>query len=121
MPSPTPTARASCTVTSSPTTSCSATTARRSSSTGEPPRPAAREAVCLKAMARRAEPRYASAKELAEDIEHCLADEPVAAYQEPLRLRVARWRRRHPALVTGTAALVFTAVVALGVGAWLLS
>src|SRR5207248_7633065 len=52
---------------------------------------------------------------------HWLADEPVAAYPEPLRLRVARWRRRHPALVTGTVALLVTAVVALGVGALLLS
>src|SRR5262245_25498989 len=83
--------------------------------------PATLEAVCLKAMARQAGDRYASAKDLAEDIEHWLADEPVAAYAEPLRLRLARWRRRHPALVTGTAALVFTAVAALAVGAWLLS
>ena len=38
------------------------------------------------------------------------------AYTEPLRPRLARWRRRHPALVTGTAALAFTALIALGVG-----
>src|SRR5262249_48691124 len=50
-----------------------------------------------------------------------LAGEPVSAYREPLRLRLARWRRRHPALVTGAAALVFTALVALGVGSLLLS
>ena len=30
--------------------------------------------------------------------------------------RIARWRRRHPALVTGTAALVFAALLGLGVG-----
>src|SRR5262249_33782505 len=49
------------------------------------------------------------------------ADEPVAAYREPLRQRLARWRRRHPALVTGTAALLLTALVGLGVGGWLVS
>jgi serine/threonine protein kinase/formylglycine-generating enzyme required for sulfatase activity len=83
--------------------------------------PVALEAVCLKAMARQAGDRYASAKDLAEEIEHWLADEPVTAYAEPLRLRLSRWRRRHPALVTGTAALVFTVAVALGVGFLLLS
>jgi formylglycine-generating enzyme required for sulfatase activity/tRNA A-37 threonylcarbamoyl transferase component Bud32 len=83
--------------------------------------PAALEAICLKAMALRLAERYASAKELSDEVEHWLADEPVAAYPEPLRLRLARWRRRHPALVTGAAALVFTTLVALGVGALLLS
>jgi serine/threonine-protein kinase len=82
--------------------------------------PAALEAVCLKAMALRPEDRYATAKALADDVEHWLADEPVAAFSEPLRLRLARWRRRHPALVTGTAALACTVLLALGVGALLL-
>jgi hypothetical protein len=36
-------------------------------------------------------------------------------------MRLARWRRRHPALVTETAALVFMALVALGMGSLLLS
>ena len=45
------------------------------------------DAVCLKAMALRREDRYGSAKALAEDIEHWLADEPVAAYTEPWTLR----------------------------------
>ncbi|MBI1913292.1 MAG: SUMF1/EgtB/PvdO family nonheme iron enzyme [Planctomycetes bacterium] len=83
--------------------------------------PAALEAVCLKAMALRPQDRYAATKDLADDVERWLADEPVSAYREPLRLRLARWRRRHPALVTGTAALVFTALVGLGVGSLLLS
>src|SRR5262249_40481777 len=83
--------------------------------------PAALEAVCLKAMALKSADRYASAKELADEVERWLADEPVRAYRESLRLRLARWRRRHPALVTGTAALVFTALLGLVIGALLLS
>src|SRR5262249_41535258 len=83
--------------------------------------PVALEAICLKAMALRPEDRYPGPRELAEEIERWLADEPVAAYREPLRLRLARWRRRHPALGTGTAALVFTALVALVVGSLLLA
>jgi superkiller protein 3 len=76
--------------------------------------PRALEAVCLKAMAFQPEERYATALELAADVEHWLADEPVGAWREPLGVRLGRWRRRHRALVLslGAAAL---AVVALGV------
>jgi WD40 repeat protein len=92
----------------------------------EPPRqvnasvPAALEAVCLKAMALKAQERYCSARELAEEIEHWLADEPVKAYPEPRRARLARWGRRHKPLVAGAAALLLTAVVALSLGLVLL-
>src|SRR5206468_3178820 len=51
---------------------------------------AALEAVCLKAMALRPEDRYASPRALADDLERWLADEPVTAYREPLRRRLAR-------------------------------
>ena len=44
--------------------------------------PAPLEAICLKAMAVRPEDRYGSVRELAEDLEHWLADEPVSAYPE---------------------------------------
>jgi serine/threonine-protein kinase len=77
--------------------------------------PAALEAVCLRAMALRPEARYASAGALAEDIARWLADEPVAAYREPLRARAARWARRHRAAVGGGLALLLTAVAALSV------
>src|SRR2546421_343034 len=49
------------------------------------------EAICLKAMARRPEDRYASARGLADDLEHWLADEPVGAWREPWPERVRRW------------------------------
>jgi serine/threonine protein kinase len=83
--------------------------------------PAPLEAVCLKAMALKPEDRYASAKDLADEVERWLADEPVRAWREPWRVRLGRWRRRHPALVTGTAALAVTALVAVAVGGLLLS
>jgi WD40 repeat protein/serine/threonine protein kinase len=57
------------------------------------PRPL--EAVCLKAMAPKPEHRYATARNLADDIEHWLADEPVAALREGITDKVARWARRH--------------------------
>src|SRR5206468_10240546 len=58
------------------------------------------EAICLKAMARQPEARYASPSALADEIEHWLADEPVSAWREPWRLRVRRWLRRHRTLAT---------------------
>jgi serine/threonine protein kinase len=74
-------------------------------------------ATCTKAMALRPADRYASALALAEDVEHWLADEPVAACREPAVVRVRRWMRKHPAAVSGIAAAVLVAVVGLGIGA----
>jgi len=72
------------------------------------------DAVCLKAMALKPKERYGSPRELADEIEHWLADEPVSAYREPWRLRLGRWRRRHPTLVT-TAAMLLLVVIGGGV------
>ncbi len=44
--------------------------------------PAPLEAVCLKAMALEPAARYHSVHDLAQDLEHWLADEPVTAYSE---------------------------------------
>ncbi len=78
------------------------------------PRPLA--AICLKAMARKPEDRYASALELAADIEHWLADEPVTAYREPIFVRASRWVRKHKPVVATAAAVLVTATVGLAVG-----
>jgi serine/threonine-protein kinase len=78
--------------------------------------PAALEAVCLKAMALKPADRYSSARALADEVEHWLADEPVAAYREPWPARLARWGRRHRPLVAAALALLLTALAALAVG-----
>ena len=57
--------------------------------------PAPLEAICLKAMAFRPEDRYGSVRELAGDLEHWLADEPVSAYPEGRLERAGRWLRQH--------------------------
>lgn len=75
------------------------------------PRPL--EAICLKAMALKPEDRYTSARQLADDVEHWLAGEPVAAYPEPWTLRARRWMGRHRSLMSGLAAAVVVAVVTL--------
>ncbi|MCH7728045.1 MAG: serine/threonine protein kinase [Planctomycetes bacterium] len=77
------------------------------------PRPL--EAVCLKAMALRIEDRYDSARELADDVERYLADEPVSAYTEPLIARVYRWVRNHRvrvAISTGVLVAILASAIA---------
>jgi eukaryotic-like serine/threonine-protein kinase len=78
--------------------------------------PRALEAICLKAMARRPEDRYATPRALADEIERWLADEPVLAYRAPLWARMGRWTRRHKTPVAGAAAVMATALVALAAG-----
>ncbi len=62
------------------------------------------EAICLKALAVRAEDRYPSARALADDVTRWLADEPVTAWREPVSIRTRRWARRHRTAVAVVAA-----------------
>jgi serine/threonine protein kinase len=78
---------------------------------GSIPQPLA--AICLKAMACAREDRYASAAELVIDIEHWLADEPVAAYRESRVERLSRWRRGHPRMVAGLAAALLVGLLSV--------
>jgi serine/threonine-protein kinase len=87
----------------------------------EPPRrvnkkaPRPLEAICLKAMAKDPDHRYASAAEVAGDIQHWLADEPVSAWREPWATRARRWVSRNRTLVISGAAALVVAVAALSV------
>jgi serine/threonine-protein kinase len=71
------------------------------------------EAVCRKAMAVRAEDRYPTPRALAEDIEHWMADEPVAAWREPWTRRARRWERRHRTAVMAAASGLLVAVAGM--------
>jgi tetratricopeptide (TPR) repeat protein len=85
-----------------------------------PGTPRALEAVCLKAMAKKPAGRYTSAAELADEVRHFLADEPVRAYRAPAAARAGRWMRRHRTLVSGAAVLLLTALAATALGLVLL-
>jgi serine/threonine protein kinase/tetratricopeptide (TPR) repeat protein len=84
--------------------------------------PAALDAVCRKAMARQPEGRYGSARALAEDLEHWLADEPVAACRESLWERTKRLCRHRPVYAAGMGfiaamdLLILGAVVGMAMG-----
>jgi serine/threonine-protein kinase len=82
----------------------------------KPGTPAALDAVCRRALALRPRERYTTALALAADIEHWLADEPVSAWREPLRLRAGRWVRRHRPAVAALAAAVVVALLLGGAG-----
>jgi serine/threonine-protein kinase len=82
---------------------------------GEPPRPRRLrpeippplERICLKCLERDPADRYASARDLATDLDHFLRGEQIEATRPGLWQRLRRWARREPALVSrlGTMAI----------------
>lgn len=74
--------------------------------------PRALEAVCLKAMSKSPEQRYANAKDLADEVRNWLAGEPVSAWREPFSARLRRWARRRPALTAGVCVTMLALVSA---------
>lgn len=73
------------------------------------------DAICRKATARDVRRRYATAGELADDLERYLADEPVSAWSEPVWTRAARYARRHRLAVAMLAATLLFACAAAGI------
>ncbi len=63
----------------------------------EIPRPLS--AICAKAISASREQRYQTAKEMRNDLQRWLDDEPVTAYAESLRERIWRWKRQHETFV----------------------
>jgi tetratricopeptide (TPR) repeat protein len=77
--------------------------------------PAELETIVLKAMEKNPAERYATAKELADDLRHWLDDKPIRARRPTLVQRTRRWVRRHNAAVRATS-IVLLVLVAFGCG-----
>ncbi len=68
----------------------------------DPAIPRELETILLKAMAKEQATRYATSRELADDLRRFLEDKPIRAQRPTPWERVVKWARRHPAPVTAT-------------------
>jgi tetratricopeptide (TPR) repeat protein len=78
------------------------------------------ETIVLKAMAKGPAERYATAQELADDLRRFLEDRPIRARRPTLSQRLARWSRRHQAVIRSAVVVLALVVVGLTAGTWLL-
>jgi serine/threonine-protein kinase len=74
------------------------------------------ETICLKCLEKEPGRRYATAEDLADDLRHFLAGEPIRARPTPAWERAVKWTRRKPAL-TGLLGVSVVAVASL-LGLW---
>jgi serine/threonine protein kinase/formylglycine-generating enzyme required for sulfatase activity len=72
--------------------------------------------VVATAMERERPRRYRNARALADDLEACAADRPIAARPIPLHGRALRWARREPRLAAAISAAI---AIAIGGFAWI--
>src|SRR5579871_315542 len=73
--------------------------------------PADLETIVLKAMAKRPEERYVTARELAEDLRRFLEHKPIQARRPTLLERAAKWSRRHRGMVMSAVVVLMLSAV----------
>jgi serine/threonine-protein kinase len=77
------------------------------------------ETICLKCLHKIPARRYASARDLADDLGHFLAGQPIHARPVGVAERAVKWARRRPTAALLLGALVVMIASAAGVGVWL--
>ncbi|MBS0207278.1 MAG: serine/threonine protein kinase [Planctomycetes bacterium] len=73
------------------------------------------ETIVLKAIAKIPADRYASARELSEDLQRFLDDRPIFARRPTLIDRIAKWGRRHRVATLSAVLILVLALVASGI------
>jgi serine/threonine protein kinase len=86
----------------------------------EPSIPMELETIVLKAVAKVPAERYATAHELAEDLQRYLRNEPILARRATLVQRARKWLRRHPSVPTAAAVLLVLLAVGSLAAAWMI-
>ncbi len=80
----------------------------------EPSIPAGLETIVLKALRKEPAERYATAQEMADDLERFLARRPIVARRPTPSERLRSWSRRHPTIVgSGMVALILLSAASL--------
>jgi eukaryotic-like serine/threonine-protein kinase len=80
--------------------------------------PADLETILLKTLFKDPHGRYASAKEMADDLRRFLQDEPIRARRPTLVQKAAKWSRRHRVVVTATVLALMAGLAATTVASW---
>jgi serine/threonine protein kinase/Flp pilus assembly protein TadD len=77
--------------------------------------PAELETIACKAMEKKPEERYGSARDLADDLRRYLEDKPILAKPPTLALRARKWSRRHkPVIITTMVAAALALLLVIG-------
>ena len=75
------------------------------------------QSIVYRAMAKEPSDRYATASDLAKDVERYLADEPVSAHRDSIGLKLARAARRHRVAAQTTFVGVLACMLIAGIAA----
>lgn len=76
------------------------------------------ETICLKCLEKEPARRYATARDMADDLDRWLRHEPISARPASSLERSIKWARRYPALATLSAVLLVVLVSGLGAVTW---
>jgi tetratricopeptide (TPR) repeat protein len=82
--------------------------------------PAELETIVLKSLEKNPAERYATAKELADDLRRYLQHEPIRAKKPNWMQRVGKWSRRHPAFIRAAVVILFLITVGSLLSTWII-